>query len=626
MMRATGSRAKKQRPIIVIGAGMAGVETALTLADEGHRVILIEGKDRILSGTSDRTPCRVGLGLHYADPVTAKKYLRATIAFVRKYSEFLLKPSSPELAGSDYLVMPDSHVQYPQIGSLHGELVAEYKALCEEDPANELFGNPNKLMVPSAIPEMFDVERHPELRRPGSQHPAFCFRTKEVILDWPQLKEYLTERAQTHRNIQVYTGTSVESIHKTTPADMGRVQEIPSMDSKIATAGSSADDAADYGLLEETTKWTYRVSDPSYIITCKQTTRGVELSAESSRTDEVFSTSDVGFSRDGEHTTLTADIVVNCSWYDIRRLNSTYGLASKPQTARLKAMVEVLLPENLRNIRTSFFCFGPYCAITNLGNGHAFVTYEPVTNMDQSSDENLPTDMRRFLDGEATSEEKSDIAQRILDGASNYIPGINTAKVKNVTFGVVLTDGGAVDINDPHSPHHLRTENGVQDHEFGFASNACMKLLYGVQNAQKIESIVKSYTYIQENINSFLEVFQDLPRIEYNKPVISYFFKEYMHRYENFLPEREQDRISNRYTRTLSNKITLLDQFKKAREEFHSHSTEGSSSGSSEVDAASDEDAYTPTMFGKPQKYKKPYPQEEVKPWITPGVRVVKAN
>jgi hypothetical protein len=71
---------------------------------------------------------------------------------------------------------------------------------------------------------------------------------------------------------------------------------------------------------------------------------------------------------------LDADIVVNCTWHNIEKLNSKLGIKEvhSSRTQRLKAMVEVTVPDELIETPSALFCFGPHAAFTNLGDGRGF--------------------------------------------------------------------------------------------------------------------------------------------------------------------------------------------------------------------------------------------------------------
>lgn len=186
-----------------------------------------------------------------------------------------------------------------------------------------------------------------------------------------------------------------------------------------------------------------------------------------------------------------ANFVINCTWENIRQLNATAKLTSpQVRSNRLKALIFVKLPESLREMNSYFFCMGPHAMFSNLGNGVAAMTYAPDTSMDTSTDEVVPERIQRFLNGSATLDEKSRKAKAILAGVAQYIPGIAHAEIIDVYFGIVQTNG-TVDIFDHKSQFNQRDYSGITVEDWGFISNACMKLMYGPENGVTVKEIVE---------------------------------------------------------------------------------------------------------------------------------------
>lgn len=491
--------------ITVIGGGIAGVLTALELAEKGHKVILVEKYNGVLEGTSDRTPCRLGLGLHYIDVETAKEYFLATLKFIKKFSDYRLKINNESLQGSDYVLMEDSQFKYPAVAKIHSALVDYYKDLIKSkdsnseensdnkgDSSNKVFGEPDELIkLTTNIDKRFKNEENHRIEG--------CFKTKEEILDWPRLKQHLVEELEKHKNIKLLTGTEVRSIEHSND------------------------------FCDEQGRYNGKVIE--FKLNCKN------------KNNETF--------------VIKSDQIVNCAWYDISRLNRTINHPSQEEYCkRLKAMLEIELPEEFKDVRTTFFCFGAFCSITNLGDGRAYVTYEPETNVSQTIDEVLPENMQDFIDGKASIEEILKISKKILDGVNKFIPGICKAKVLHTSFGIVMTSGGNVDINDPNSPHHQRREHGINELELGVSSNASMKLLYGVNNAEEIRKIVAKHDHIKATLmkqfNGLAEQFistNDSKKIVKiavpQKRIISHFFREHILNSEKIAITDETSVIEN---------------------------------------------------------------------------------
>ena len=83
-----------RREVTVIGGGAGGCGSALALAECGWKVSLYE-KNTLLSGTSGRTPGRLGLGFHYMDLQTSEMLLRATVRFVKTFPGFRIGETLP---------------------------------------------------------------------------------------------------------------------------------------------------------------------------------------------------------------------------------------------------------------------------------------------------------------------------------------------------------------------------------------------------------------------------------------------------------------------------------------------------------------------------------------------------
>lgn len=421
---------KTNKNIIVVGGGIAGVTTALRISKEGYNVTLIEGRSKLMQGTSNNTPCRVGAGLHYVDPNTAREYLKSTVAFLREYSGFLLKTET-DLEGSDYAIVSDTLFDYGEIAPAHLAVFDEYKKLISEDIKNKVLGEPSDL-----------IRFQPDI--PGYiRKKVTLMRTAEKTLDWPALKKHLTSEISCRENINIILNQEVE-------------------------------------------KFINNYKDRCKVI-CKS--------------GKVFS----------------GGIIVNCTWQNIEKLNTTLGhFYFRKRTCRLKAMVEIALPEELKSIRTTFFCFGPHCSITNIGDGKAFLTYEPLTNVEKTTDIVMPKEIeywsnygtelsisKKNREKNKRSFQKHKLGIDIIENAGKYIKGIINATLINVSFGIVKNFGNA-DIGSKKSEHHTRAKCGVSSLELGVLVNASMKLLYGVSNSIKIESILMEHLKMEALLRNFL--------------------------------------------------------------------------------------------------------------------------
>jgi phytoene dehydrogenase-like protein len=122
--------------ITILGGGIAGVSLALKLADAGFEVEIYEQYNEILSGSSDNTPCRIGIGIHYIDLPTAIKYLQCSINVLKQYPDYVVAhdlDQSHPYRHVVYFVMKDSIFPLDQIKALHEGLRNEYIRLITLD-------------------------------------------------------------------------------------------------------------------------------------------------------------------------------------------------------------------------------------------------------------------------------------------------------------------------------------------------------------------------------------------------------------------------------------------------------------------------------------------------------------
>lgn len=132
---------------IIMGAGIAGCESALELAKLG-KVILVEKRSEILSGSSDNTQRRLGLGFHYSDIATAKFYLHASIKFLKKYPGFIVGQNHDQMhpyRRGRYFVVKNSLFPLEKISEVYSQLRQEYQRLITLDPSNKILGEPECL-------------------------------------------------------------------------------------------------------------------------------------------------------------------------------------------------------------------------------------------------------------------------------------------------------------------------------------------------------------------------------------------------------------------------------------------------------------------------------------------------
>lgn len=420
----------------VLGGGAGGCGVALELANAGHKVTIIEKREKLLSGSSDHTPCRLGLGFHYSDINTAKKYLHATISFLKKYPNFIVASdqnvSHPHRRGQ-YFIVKDSLFPPNKILDVYAELKEEYKRLVKEDPANKVLGDPNDFYRPMTVKEFQDGV--------NTNYVLAGIETAEQVLDWPEFKKHFIKEIENHPNITIIKDTEVTD--------------------------ASHNDLSD-----------------GFRLTLKNKNEETQL--------------------------LDTNFIINCTWENVEAINHRLGFFTPPdaRTNRLKVIIEIKLPEDFEKlgpVNSKFFCFGPHCSFTNVGNGTGFISYEPVTNIEASTSLTLPLLSQRLLDGKANDEEKLEYGEKILAGVVQYIPKLKDAEVLTTSFGIVKTKGkGIIDIYAANDSFHRRDYSGVEEQQIGLISNSCMKLLYFLDNASETKSLVDEHIKIDTAINGIV--------------------------------------------------------------------------------------------------------------------------
>ncbi len=432
---------KKLYDVAIIGGGLAGCLAAIELANKGKSVCLIEAKETLLDGTSNVTPARMGLGFHYIHKETGIVYLRSTIEFVKKYKASVHplmvgghEEESHPLRRGRYFITKDSLFGKEEILDTYIELKKEYMRLCKEDSSNRVFGDPEYF---------FTILNPSEYEGDVSEEKVACgVETAEHLLNWPIFKKFVLSEIAGSKNIEVLT-------------------------------------------CEEVRKTGFDIDTNNHALFCYNKNMGI-LNIE-----------------------VLAPFVVNSTWENVEEITKIAGfrpvemknkgagkksLESKDRTNRLKILVEVVLPESLKNAHSMFFCMGPHCMFSNLGDGRGMLTYAPVTNFIQSSEILVPRDIAFFLslNGEenlsgSLLEMVTGYGHKIVLGVSQYIPEMRNAQLLSVRFGIVVTKG-SVDIFDHNSDFHIKNDNGIMSDEYpiGWVNNTCMKLLYAYDNARSI--------------------------------------------------------------------------------------------------------------------------------------------
>ncbi len=366
----------KLTDILVIGGGVAGSISALKLANQGYQVTLLE-KNKLFSGTSSKTPGRMGLGFHYADKETAFRCLRATISFAKEFPGFRIGEDYPWAhphRHGRYFITKDSLFNVQEILSVYEAVKQEYRRLVELDPTNEVFGNADdffRILSPSEYINDVDMSK-----------VVLGIETPEHLLDWLKFESYISDKLHNTKNLTIYEYTEVTAIH----------HDIQGQDKSYTVLSKT--------LFPDTTPQTIVQKFTSNIVV-NSTWSNIEL--------------------------LNNELGLSSS--------------HSKRTNRLKVLLEVELPSSLVNKHSMFFCIGPHCMLSNLSNGRALMTYAPVSNIECSNELTPNLKMTQLLSGIVSLQEKHQFMKGIIEGVARYIPDIIHSRPIGLRFGIVQSDG-----------------------------------------------------------------------------------------------------------------------------------------------------------------------------------------
>ncbi len=409
-----------EKPLVIIGAGIAGVAAALELSRKypTQKITILE-RSTMFSGSTGRNPARMGHGFHYMDLETSIQYLRASIEVQRRYPDFLIGFGNTNGRGRYYIHKQSKHPA-AEILKLYRAIQAEYQKMCHEDRLNQVFGTPDDFI---RILEEEEYENHVK-----ADLVELAIETAEHLFDFPKFAAHIREVIEANPNIHLVENVEVTNIQH------------------------------------------WMDTDNRFSIEMKSTVSGDALAS------------------------LKSDHIVNSSWENIEFLNSKIGIPYQDgsRTNRLKCLLEVQLPEQLITVNSSFFCMGPFCMFSNMGDGRGMLTFADVTNYDVSSAVKIDKKMEDYLTGNFSSEESTDISLKIRDGVARYIPGMEKSSILKLHFGIVQTDGDLKlkDIHSASSGLHARREIGVREEMQGLISNPARKLFYFVYNGIEVEEIL----------------------------------------------------------------------------------------------------------------------------------------
>ena len=438
--------------VIVIGAGLAGTLTALELAkDSAVEVTLLEMAGEVLPATSSSiNECyRLHMGLHYAkDEYTAINCLLKSIDFAKTFPQFVSGYDDPHAPWR----RGRHYVMSNSLVSVeHVKSIAAVIARRYADLV--LQDSTNKVFgEPADFIRYLDATEHTNLAESIPFYDEHGVRQPDVHVSCA------LETGESQLEIVSFKAYLKEQIEKHPRISFLPASEVVSIEQDPRTLG-------------------YRVSSLRFTELC----------------------------------THSGDAVVNCSWQNIEKLNSTAGieLADQHRVNRLKASILVQLPAELIKMNSSIFSLGPYACITIMPNGTAVLTSERTTNiasfnagaMDDSS-EQMRECVASLTLSTATGRE---IANKILDECASYLnpelaEKLRSARILELRLGFVkLMEHDATytksSIYQANSMIHERPIEGVEVHRPGYISNAGMKMIYTLHNARQVAEILMQHMH-----------------------------------------------------------------------------------------------------------------------------------
>ena len=458
-----------EKPLVIIGAGIAGVAAALELTRKypTQKIRILE-RSTMFSGSTGRNPARMGHGFHYMDLETSKQYLRASIEVQRRYPDFLIGFGENTGRGR-YYIHKQSKPPAAVIWEHYRAIKAAYQKMCDEDPLNQVFGTPDKF-ISKLKKDKFEGHVNADL----------------VADDDSKLKK---DKFEGHVNADLVADDDVAD------GDVanGDVVDVD-VDVKVIVKKKYAIETAEH--LFDFPKFAAHIrkiidENPNIRLVENVEVTNIQYWMD---TDNRFSIEMKSTVSGDALASLKSDHIVNSSWENIEFLNSKIGIPYQDgsRTNRLKCLLEVQLPVELKNVNSSFFCMGPFCMFSNMGDGRGMLTFADVTNYDVSSAVKIDKKMEDYLTGNFSSEESTDISLKIRDGVARYITGMEESSILKLHFGIVQTDGDLKlkDIHSASSGLHARREIGVREEIQGLISNPARKLFYFVYNGIEVVIIL----------------------------------------------------------------------------------------------------------------------------------------
>lgn len=444
--------------VAIIGGGIAGCETALELANKGHKVIIYEQDSDILQGTSAKTFGRLGLGYHYFHSETAEHYMRQTVEFMKKHSDcFIGDESTPYLQHGRYFIVKNSLVDAEELMANYDAIGKKFEKMCQKDQSNNIFGTTHLSTVLYRSDFKYDV---------NSDKVAFAFETEERLLDWQKFSKKLKDEIINHPNIEFRTGSPVQDVSSDESGKFVVKQgEVENKFDYVVNCTWQSIEALNekLGIGDAHLK----KDDPAQAIISR-----LKLLVEI-EIPEGFKEKPSMFFCVGPHAMFSnlGDGIGRITFAPITNFGATTKVGMPSKLAKLIA------DENLiRDLREK----------KNIPE-EAELTKEEKEDLVM---EHINEVIARLLDDGLNEDETKKYGQEIIDGVAEYIPWIKDAKLLSVIPGIVKSRG-SVDIEDKNSPFHQRDYSGVEEQQLGWIDNAAMKLFYCLGNAKEVLEIIE---------------------------------------------------------------------------------------------------------------------------------------
>lgn len=522
---------------MVIGAGIAGLSAANKQAELGKTAAIFEQRPEFMQGASIRNPGRMGLGYHYADLPTAIFYLNATLAFVKKYKkrglDFRLGadsiPETHPMRNGRYFVPKNSLVPAAKLADIYSALREEYRRKVKEDPDNEVFGSPDNFY------NMLSLDEYKDDINPGNI--SLAIETREQLLDVPQFREYLISQVTNSDKIKSFVNATVTNIALTPDSEYFIITVKQGEETKrfaarhLINASWESTDKLNQtlGILMEPPGYNLLLlSQNSMTLYSEEELReisqknsGAAIAIKNSLGDiRLFGNTEgskwsttplnkmafehIAFPKPGEFKFYKRGAVPIYVREEIAAKKA--HIPSSFRTNRIKIILEVELPEALKEAPCMFFAIGQFCMFSNMQDGRGYMTYAPETNYVKSNALALTPEEEERLHSGFTAEEVQRIGQKILDGVAGFIPEMANAKILSIQGGVVKTYGD-VELCDPNSDVHKRRELGTQELAIGAIEISSMKLLYGEENAEEAAKLMEIFEEVKGKIIKLAEKF-----------------------------------------------------------------------------------------------------------------------